>query len=100
MATRSLRLRVPDAVAALIRSLHPQLKREMRAALRDTQVNPATSGKALRGQLAGMRSVRVRRWRIIYRVVPEQYIDIIAIGPRRDIYEETYRIISREAQEQ
>ncbi len=94
MAARPYPLRVPDAVATLIRSMHPQLKREVRTALQAIQQNPATAGKGLRDELAGLQSVRVRRHRIIYRVVPGHYIDIVAIGPRRHIYEETYRIIN------
>ena len=90
---------MPDAIATLIRSMHPQLKREVRAALQAIQANPATAGKMLRDELAGLQSIRVRRWRIIYRVVPEHYIDLIAIGPRRHIYEETYRLIHRRYRE-
>jgi mRNA-degrading endonuclease RelE of RelBE toxin-antitoxin system len=79
--------------------MHPQLKREVRAALQEIQENPATAGKMLRDELSGLQSVRVRRYRIIYRVVPEHCIEIIAIGSRRSIYEETYRIMRREEQE-
>ncbi len=99
MAARPYQLRVPDTIVTLIRSMHPQLKREVRAALQAIQENPATAGKFLLGELAGLQSVRVRRWRIIYRVVPESYIDIVAIGPRRYIYEETYRLINRGTQQ-
>jgi mRNA interferase RelE/StbE len=99
MSARPYNLRVPDAVAALVRSMHPQLRREVRAALQAIQESPATAGKALRDELVGLQSFRVRHWRIMYRVMPEHYIDIVAIGPRRHIYQETYRIISREAAE-
>lgn len=44
-----------------------------------------------------MRSYRVKRYRIIYRIVAgENYLEIIALGPRRNIYEETFKIISKE----
>jgi mRNA-degrading endonuclease RelE of RelBE toxin-antitoxin system len=98
MTSRPYRLRVPDAVVALIRSLHPQLKREVRAALQAIQENPAIAGRALREELAGLQSVRVRRWRIIYRIVSEYDIAIVAIGPRRQIYEETYNLINKESE--
>ncbi|MDH3603835.1 MAG: type II toxin-antitoxin system RelE/ParE family toxin, partial [Candidatus Tectomicrobia bacterium] len=71
MPARHYHLRVPDAIAAFIRSMHPQLKREVRAALQAIQENPAAAGKALRNERVGLQSVRVRHWRIIYRVVPE-----------------------------
>jgi mRNA interferase RelE/StbE len=94
MAGKIHRLRVPDDVASLIRSMHPQLKRKVRAALQLIQTG-AGVGKALRDELAGLRSYRVGRFRIIYRVVPGPYIDIVAVGPRQRIYQETYRIIRR-----
>ena len=96
MAPRPYQLKVPDAVATLLRSMHPQLKREVRAALQSIQENPATAGKMLRDELSGLQSIRIRRYRIIYRVVLEHYIEIIAIGPRRRIYEETYRLMRKE----
>jgi mRNA interferase RelE/StbE len=86
-ATR--RLKVPDDVASLVRGLHPDLKRKIRAALDDVLADP-TVGKALREELAGLRSCRVARFRIVYRVAGG-VIEVVAIGPRRTIYEETWR---------
>ena len=98
MLGRSYKLRVPDTVASLVRSMHPQLKRKVRAALQLIQTDP-TVGKALQDELAGLRSFRISRFRMIYRVISGRYIDVVAIGPRRWIYEETYRIIRREKKE-
>ncbi len=99
MAGKIPRLRVPDNIVSLIRSLHPQLKRKVRAALQSIQPD-ASAGKALKkDELAGLRSVRVGRFRIVYRVVSGPYIDIVAIGPRQRIYAETYRILRREERE-
>ena len=95
MASSLHKLRVPGDVVSFIRSMHPLLKRKVRAALQSIQIDPAV-GKALKDELAGLRSCRISRFRIIYRVMTGQYIDIVAIGPRRSIYEETYRIINRE----
>jgi mRNA interferase RelE/StbE len=75
--------------------MHPQLKRKVRAALQAIQTDP-TAGKTLKDDLSGLRSFRISRFRIIYRVMSGRYIDIVAIGPRRSIYEETYRLIHRE----
>ena len=71
------RLKVPDDVAALIRGLHPDLKRKIRAALDDVLADPSV-GKALRAELAGLRSCRVARFRIVYRVATS-VIEIVAI---------------------
>jgi mRNA interferase RelE/StbE len=95
MAGKSHRLRVPDAVASLIRSMHPQLKRKVRAALQVIQTDTDV-GKALRDELTGLRSYRVGRFRIIYRVGSGPTIEIVAIGPRKRIYQETYHLIRRQ----
>lgn len=87
------RLKIPDDVAALIRGLHPDLKRKIRSALDDLLDDP-TIGKALRDELAGLRSCRVARFRIIYRVAGT-VIEIVAVGPRRTIYEQTWRKLRR-----
>ena len=94
MTSKPHKLRVPDDVASLIRSMHPQLKRKVRAALQSIQTD-AGVGKALKDALAGLRSYRAGRFRIIYRVVVGLHIDIVAVGPRKRIYQETYRLIRR-----
>lgn len=87
------RLRIPDEVAGLIRGLHPDLKRKIRSALDDLLGDP-TIGKPLREELAGLRSCRVARFRIIYRVAGT-VIEAVAVGPRQTIYEETWRKVRR-----
>ena len=87
------RLKVPDDVAALIRGLHPDLKRKVRAALSDIVEDP-TIGKVLRDELAGLRSCRVGRFRIVYRMA-DTVIEIVAVGPRRTIYQETWRRVRK-----
>ena len=87
-------LRVPDRVVDTIRGMHPTLKQQIRAALRVLIQRPIV-GKALKNELAGLRSYRVGRVRIVYRLADQRTIDIVAIGPRRTIYEETYRLLRR-----
>ena len=89
---RGPRLRVPGELATLIRGLHPELKRKVRAGL-DTIRTDAQAGKELRDDLAGLRSLRIGRFRIIYRIAPRGLIELVAIGPRRSIYEETLRLL-------
>ena len=90
------KLRVPDEIVALIGGCHPQLKRKIRAGLREIVTKPEF-GKSLKDELKGLKSYRISRFRIIYRLSSRQIIDIVAIGPRKTIYEETYRIIKRES---
>jgi mRNA interferase RelE/StbE len=82
-------LKVPQTVRDLIRHLHPQIKRKVRAALNDILDDP-NCGKPLERELKGYWSLRISRYRIVYR--PDKAgAEIVAIGPRGPIYEETAR---------
>ena len=96
MARAPHKLRVPAALAALIRGLHPQIKRKLRGALEAIAADPG-SGKPLKEELAGLRSLRVGKFRVIYRIKAARRIDLIAFGPRERIYEETHRLIAADA---
>jgi mRNA interferase RelE/StbE len=87
------RLRVPGRIEELVRGLHPELKRKVRAALDLIRTDPEV-GKELRDELAGLRSL-VGRFRIVYRVAARRLIDLVAIGPRRTTYQETLRLLRR-----
>ena len=95
-ARRKIKLRVPDEIVIFIRSCHPQLKRKIRAGLQHIVSEPE-SGKSLKDELEGLKSYRISRFRIIYRISSKHTIDIVAVGPRKTIYEETYRIIKKES---
>ena len=88
------RLKVPDPVARLIRTMHPLLKRKIRASLKIILKSPDT-GKALKDELKGLRSFRVTRFRIIYRV-RKNIVEIVAVGPRERIYQETYLLLKKD----
>lgn len=91
-----IKLRVPDEIAALIRGCHPRLKGKIREGLRHILVEPEF-GKFLKDELTGLQSYRISNFRIIYRRSSPRVIDIVAIGPRKTIYEETYRIVKKES---
>ena len=91
-----LKLRVPVEIVAFIRGCHPKLKRKIRAGLQHIVTEPE-SGKSLKDELEGLKSYRISRFRIIYRMSSKKIIDVVAIGPRKTIYEETYRIIKKES---
>ena len=104
-----MKFRMSDELRGLIRHLHPDIKRKIRMALSEIIENPLCgkslgSGVAIKregfwgtscGELEEMRSFRVSKFRIIYRSVSDA-IEVIALGPRRSIYEETLRLIQRE----
>lgn len=88
------RLIVPDPVAQLLRNMHPHLKRKVRASLR-LILDAPHAGKELKDELVGLRSFRVTRFRIIYRV-RKNIVEIVAIGPRERIYQETFRLLKKD----
>jgi mRNA interferase RelE/StbE len=90
----TMQLSVPTQVAERLRRMHPSLKRKIKGALKIIIANP-NHGKALREELSGLRSLRVSRFRIIYRI-RNKIIEIVAIGPRAIIYQETYKLIEKE----
>lgn len=87
------RLWVPHEVASLIRGFHPDIKRKIKAGLSEILAAPEC-GKPLRDELKGLRSMKAGRFRIIYRV-GKHSMEIIAVGPRRVIYKETYRLLKK-----
>jgi mRNA interferase RelE/StbE len=70
-----------------IAKLHPDIKPVMRSRLDRLKKEPL-AGKRLERELSGYRSLRARRFRIIYKVNDEnKSIEIHYVGHRRDIYE-------------
>ena len=88
------KLVVPKDVRELIRTMHPFLKKKVQASLKIILSEPY-SGKALMDELSGLRSFRISSFRIIYRIKEPERIELVAIGPRERIYEETFRIIQK-----
>ena len=85
---KGYRLRYTPIAAERIRKLHPQVKREIREGIKELLISPLV-GHPLQFELAGLRSYRVRTYRIIYRVHDEEScLDIVFVGPRRNVYEE------------
>lgn len=91
-----IRLKMSDETAELVRTLHPNIKRKIKAALQ-TILNDPQAGKGLRDELKGLRSFKSGKFRVIYRTaVGKDIIEIVAIGPRKTIYEETLRLLKKE----
>jgi len=89
------KLVVPGDIQELIKTMHPSLKKKVKSSLKMILSDPHL-GKALMDELAGLRSLRVSSFRIIYRIKGAERIELVAIGPRGRIYEETFRMIQRE----
>lgn len=79
---------IPPQVAGIIRSLHPDLKRAIKSAVRAIADDPEC-GELLLRDLHGLWKYRVRRFRIIYAIERKtRTIKLMAVGHRRSIYEE------------
>ena len=79
---------IPPHVAEVIRSLHPDLKGSVKAAVRAIAADPECGVPLLR-ELDGLRKYRVRRFRIVYAVDRKaRVIRLMAVGHRRYVYEE------------
>ena len=79
---------IPPHVAEVIRSLHPDLKRSIKAAILAIASDPEC-GEPLRRKLDGLLKFRVRRFRIVYAIDRKtRTIRLMAVGHRRHIYEE------------
>jgi mRNA-degrading endonuclease RelE of RelBE toxin-antitoxin system len=78
------RIEMAKTVRDLLIHLPPDLKRKVKAALRSIADDPFQA-KELQEELAGLRSYRITRARLIYRI-RGSVVDVVAFGPRADIY--------------
>ncbi len=88
------RLRVTDDLRLFISKLHPGIKRKIKNGLAAILQDPKI-GKNLKEDLEGLKSLRVGKFRIVFRPEKSGIISMIAIGPRRTIYEETLKLIHK-----
>jgi mRNA-degrading endonuclease RelE of RelBE toxin-antitoxin system len=79
---------IPSHVAEIIRHLPPELKQSIKRAIRSLSADPF-AGARLIGELAGLWSFKVRRFRIIYELDRKaRVLRIFAIGRRGEVYEQ------------
>ena len=84
---RVYRLAYSETSKGLITKLHPELKSIIRSRLDILQKDPF-SGKKLERELSGYRSLRAKRFRIIYKVnESDGIVEIHYVGHRKDVYE-------------
>jgi mRNA interferase RelE/StbE len=81
------RVRYTPAAAESIRHLHPSVKQAVRQDIRKLAANPLL-GHPLALELVGFRSLRISRYRVIYRLQESEHIlEVHLVGARREIYE-------------
>jgi len=70
-----------------IRKLHPQIRPAVKSRIEKLQEN-TYSGKLLEKDLSGYLSIRMKRFRVIYKIDEKQNkVEIHYVGHRKDIYE-------------
>jgi len=76
----------PEA-ARLIATLPPEIKRLVRSSIDRLLAKPHI-GSELTGELEGYRSLKAKRYRIIYRLNDsETRVEVYLVGHRRDVYD-------------
>ena len=94
---RSYRVRYTPDAARLIGTLPLEVKRVLRSAIDELRRGPEEGGELV-GEFLGYRSLRVRRYRVIYRMHDEDAsVDIYPVGLRRDVYETLRTLLSGSA---
>lgn len=92
---KPVRPEIPPHVADVIRSLHPDLKRAIKSAVRAIASDPEC-GEPLLRELKGLWKYRVRRFRIVYAIDRKsRTIRLMAVGHRRSIYEELSALMKK-----
>ena len=87
------RVKLTVAAAGMLRQLHPEIRKSLKAALRELGRDP-WQGKVLLGELSPCRSLKLKRYRVVYLVDEKaQEVKIVALGHRRDIYDTTGHIL-------
>ncbi len=85
------RVEIPSQAADIVRTLPPEVKRQIKQALIHLTEFPG-AGKPLTGELAGLHSYRMRRFRIVYQLTAsERRLLVLHVGHRQTVYEELAR---------
>ncbi|MBI5525432.1 MAG: type II toxin-antitoxin system RelE/ParE family toxin [Deltaproteobacteria bacterium] len=91
------RARYTKEGAAVIRTMHPEIKRRIREGIRMLLENPLL-GHELHFELSGFRSMRIGGYRVIYQVNDAGHsIDVHHAGRRRDVYEDFRELLAERA---
>ena len=91
---KNWKMRFTPEATRLLSKIHPENKKLIKQSLVELQQNPYAD-KDLQEELHGFKSLRMKKYRIIYRINEEiSYIEIYYIGPRSDVYEQFRRLLT------
>lgn len=87
------RVKLTPTAAEMFNRLHPRIKKQLKSILKELYVTPYL-GKALQDELIDLRSLKMKRYRAIYKIDDyNKTIIIYAIGHRMEIYEIITKLI-------
>lgn len=91
---KNWKMRFTPEASRLLSKIHPEIKKQFKQALSDLRQNPYT-GKDLQEELFGFKSLRFKKYRVIYTIRDEKnYIEVYYIGRRSDVYEQFRRLLT------
>ena len=91
---KTWKIRATQEASRLLSSFHPETKKQLKQSLNELRRDPYI-GKDLREELAGFKSLRQNKYRIIYNLNEEEkIIQIFYIGRRKDIYEQFRKLLT------
>ena len=89
------KVKLTPAAAEMFKSIHPEIRKQTKTLLRALYVNPYV-GKPLQNKLSEFRSLKMKRYRIVYRLdEADQLAVIYGIGHRKNIYEVISELMER-----
>jgi len=88
------RIRFTQESSLTVSKLHPNIKVLIKQSLNELRQDPFI-GKELQQELSGFKSLRLKRYRIIYDIDDEyRCIQVYYIGRRKDVYEQFRRLLT------
>jgi len=89
------RRRFTPESSRIIAQLAPEVKRLIRSSIDELTSEPS-KGDELQMELSGFRSLKSKRYRIIYKVNDaDSSIDIYYVGPRKDVYNNFRKLLEK-----
>ena len=89
------RRRFTPESSRIIAHLAPEVKRLIRSSIDELTSEPS-KGDELQMELSGFRSLKSKRYRIIYKVNDaDSSIDIYYVGPRKDVYNNFRKLLEK-----
>lgn len=81
------RVKLTPSAGQALSKRHPAIKKQLKSILKELYQNPYL-GKKLQNELSHFRSLKMKRYRAIYKIDDQKKeVIIYAIGHRRNIYE-------------